>query len=170
MMGVIVEEDDKGNFKPLNGATILLNGSNKGIATGDNGFFSLTIDQATATITVSYVGFQPKNIDVKPGDHLNIILNTSKPLEGIKVVSTRKSCYISPLSTLRTQVMTERELFKAACCNLSESFETNPSVDVSYNDAVTGSKQIQLLGLSGNYTQLTLESLPGREVLLLRGD
>jgi hypothetical protein len=57
--------------------------------------------------------------------------------------------------------MTDKELFKAACCNLSESFETNPSVDVSYNDAVTGSKQIQLLGLSGNYTQLTVENLPG---------
>jgi outer membrane receptor for ferrienterochelin and colicin len=57
--------------------------------------------------------------------------------------------------------MSERELYKAACCNLSESFETNPSVDVSYNDAVTGSKQIQLLGLSGNYTQLTVENLPG---------
>ena len=57
--------------------------------------------------------------------------------------------------------MTDKELFKAACCNLSESFETNPSVDVSYNDAVTGSKQIQLLGLSGSYTQLTVENLPG---------
>lgn len=57
--------------------------------------------------------------------------------------------------------MTGGELLKAACCNLSESFETNPSVDVSYNDAVTGSKQIQLLGLSGNYTQLTVENLPG---------
>jgi hypothetical protein len=57
--------------------------------------------------------------------------------------------------------MSEKELFKAACCNLSESFETNPSVDVSYNDGVTGSKQIQLLGLSGNYTQLTVENLPG---------
>jgi outer membrane receptor for ferrienterochelin and colicins len=52
-------------------------------------------------------------------------------------------------------------LFKAACCNLSESFETNPSVDVSYNDAVTGSKQIQLLGLAGVYSQLTVENLPG---------
>jgi outer membrane receptor for ferrienterochelin and colicin len=58
-------------------------------------------------------------------------------------------------------VITQKELFKAACCNLSESFETNPSVDVSFNDAVTGSKQIQLLGLAGIYTQLTVENLPG---------
>ncbi|MBL7744873.1 MAG: carboxypeptidase-like regulatory domain-containing protein [Chitinophagaceae bacterium] len=161
VMGVIMEEDDKGNLKPLKGANIVFNKGSKGIATEENGFFRLTVDNENAVITVSYVGFQPKDIDVKPGDHLSIVLNISKPLEGIKVVSTRRAAYISPLSTVRTQVLTERELVKAACCNLSESFETNPSVDVSFNDAVTGSKQIQLLGLSGNYTQLTMEALPG---------
>ena len=45
--------------------------------------------------------------------------------------------------------MTEKELLKAACCNLSESFETNPTVTVAYRDAVTGAKEIQQLGLSG---------------------
>lgn len=54
----------------------------------------------------------------------------------------------------------QTELFRAACCNLGESFTTNPSVDVSYNDAATGSKQIKLLGLSGNYVQLLTENLP----------
>ena len=54
----------------------------------------------------------------------------------------------------------QRELFRAACCNLGESFTTNPSVDVNYNDAATGSKQIKLLGLSGNYVQLLTENLP----------
>lgn len=54
----------------------------------------------------------------------------------------------------------QAELFRAACCNLGESFTTNPSVDVSYNDAATGSKQIKLLGLSGNYVQLLTENLP----------
>ena len=54
----------------------------------------------------------------------------------------------------------QTELFRAACCNLGESFTTNPSVDVSYNDAATGSKQIKLLGLSGNYVQLLTENMP----------
>ena len=54
----------------------------------------------------------------------------------------------------------QTELFRAACCNLGESFTTNPSVDVSYNDAATGSKQIKLLGMSGNYVQLLTENLP----------
>ena len=52
------------------------------------------------------------------------------------------------------------ELFKAACCNLGESFTTNPSVDVNYSDAATGAKQIKLLGLSGTYVQMLTENLP----------
>lgn len=56
--------------------------------------------------------------------------------------------------------MNKNELFKAACCNLGESFTTNPSVDVAYNDATTGARQIKLLGLSGTYVQMLTENLP----------
>ncbi|MDE6096875.1 MAG: TonB-dependent receptor [Muribaculaceae bacterium] len=55
----------------------------------------------------------------------------------------------------------QTELFKAACCNLGESFTTNPSVDVNYSDPATGAKQIKLLGLSGSYVQLLTENMPG---------
>lgn len=54
----------------------------------------------------------------------------------------------------------QEELFKAACCNLGESFSTNPSVDVNYSDATTGARQIKLLGLSGTYVQMLTENLP----------
>lgn len=87
--------------------------------------------------------------------------NSEKNLSEVKVASRKSSTYINGYNPFRTTVITGRELLKAACCNLSESFETNPSVDVSYSDAVTGSKQIQLLGLAGIYTQLTVENLPG---------
>ena len=110
---------------------------------------------------VSYAGYRPDTLSAQPTEELKIILGSNQQLGEVTLTSRLRSTYLSSLSTIRTQVMTERELFKAACCNLSESFETNPSVDVSYNDAVTGSKQIQLLGLSGNYTQLTIENLPG---------
>ena len=60
-------------------------------------------------------------------------------------------------NTLR---INKAELFKAACCNLGESFTTNPSVDVNYSDAATGAKQIKLLGLSGTYVQMLAENLP----------
>lgn len=54
----------------------------------------------------------------------------------------------------------QTELLRAACCNLGESFTTNPSVDVSYSDAATGAKQIKLLGLSGAYVQMLTENFP----------
>ena len=56
--------------------------------------------------------------------------------------------------------ISEEELLKAACCNLSESFETNPSVDVNHNDAITGTKQIEMLGLKSPYILITEENIP----------
>lgn len=161
VVGVVMETDAKGNFKPLNGANILLKGGSKGVTTNENGFFSIIPDAIQSVITISYAGYQSKEIEISKGQHLNIVLNPSTGMQEVKIVSKRRSTYVSAIATLRTQIMTDKELFKAACCNLSESFETNAAVDVSYNDAVTGSKQIQLLGLAGIYTQLSLENLPG---------
>lgn len=80
-------------------------------------------------------------------------------LEDFEIVKKKKG--LSKLSGSEIGFKIDQtELFRAACCNLGESFTTNPSVDVSYNDAATGSKQIKLLGLSGNYVQLLTENLP----------
>ncbi|MCX6209674.1 MAG: TonB-dependent receptor [Bacteroidetes bacterium] len=81
-------------------------------------------------------------------------------LNEVKVESKKFSSFIANTVNTNTLTITAKELSKAACCNLSESFETSPSIDVSYSDGVTGIKQIQLLGLSGNYTQLTTENVP----------
>src|SRR5690606_4511905 len=62
--------------------------------------------------------------------------------------------------TINQITLNEKELQKAACCNLSESFETEGSVDVMYRDGVTGAKEIQMLGLSGTYTQMLRETIP----------
>jgi hypothetical protein len=59
-----------------------------------------------------------------------------------------------------TELISSRELLRAACCNLGESFTTNPSVDVNYADAATGAQQIKLLGLSGTYVQMLTENIP----------
>ncbi len=160
IMGVVVEQDGKGNLKPLQGASIIIDDKPGGISTNENGFFTITVSGKT-NIVVSYAGYQTKSIEVNAGQHVSIVLNGKKELQEVKITARRKSSFISPTSAIRTLVMTEKELFKAACCNLSESFETNASVDVSYSDGVTGSKQIQLLGLSGIYSQLNIENLPG---------
>ena len=154
--GVVLEEDNKGSFKPLAGATIMWLGKNSGTVTDENGIF--TLKPEGERIIVSYTGFRADTISVTPAKELNVVLASGNQLKDVKVTSTLRSTYISSADIYRTQNITQKELFKAACCNLSESFETNPSVDVSYNDAVTGSKQIQLLGLAGIYTQLRLRT------------
>lgn len=159
--GVVLEEDDRGNFRPLTRASITWLGAGSGTLTDSTGVFKINVIPETDRLVISYTGYRPDTIAVQPSVDIKIILASNQQLGEVTLNSKLRSTYISSLSTIRTQVMTEKELFKAACCNLSESFETNPSVDVSFNDAITGSKQIQLLGLSGNYTQLTVENLPG---------
>lgn len=79
-------------------------------------------------------------------------------LQGVTVTSRQTVRRVS--GAINGSVLTQQELFRAACCNLGESFSTNPSVDVSYSDAATGAKQIKLLGLSGTYVQMMGETLP----------
>ncbi|HSC54941.1 MAG TPA: TonB-dependent receptor [Phnomibacter sp.] len=161
MQGVILEESAKGEFKPLTGASVIWLHSGKGTSTNSEGVFSIPFTPEDKQLIVSYTGYHPDTIAVNPNEAVMVVLARKGTLQEVKVTARQRSLYISTTNAFRTQVMSEKELYKAACCNLSESFETNPSVDVSYNDAVTGSKQIQLLGLSGNYTQLTVENLPG---------
>jgi outer membrane receptor for ferrienterochelin and colicins len=159
--GVVLETDNKGLFTPLIGASVVWLGAGNGTVTDSAGVFMIAHDGAQSRLVVSFAGYEADTLTVSDRLELKIILATSKKLGEVIVTSKQRSTYLSAVNPIRTQIMTDKELFKAACCNLSESFETNPSVDVSYNDAVTGSKQIQLLGLSGNYTQLTVENLPG---------
>jgi outer membrane receptor for ferrienterochelin and colicins len=161
LTGVVMEADDKGNFHALPNANVMWLGTNKGTMTDSNGVFKILKDEAAERLIISYAGYKTDTITVSDTRQVKLIMAAGKEMKEVKVTARQKSSYISSLNIFHTETMTDRELFKAACCNLSESFETNPSVDVSYNDAVTGSKQIQLLGLSGNYTQLTVENLPG---------
>ncbi|MCM1076583.1 MAG: TonB-dependent receptor [Bacteroides sp.] len=76
------------------------------------------------------------------------------------VVSERRTLGKLRGTSLNTEVISASDLKRAACCNLGESFTTNPSVDVSYSDAATGARQIKLLGLSGSYVQMLTENIP----------
>lgn len=156
--GVVLAEDHKGSFRPLANASVVWLGGDAGTITDDQGIFSMPWKEAR--LVVSYAGLRPDTIAVMPGE-VKIVLASGDQLQEVKVSSSRASAFTSLYDPVRTQTIMQGELFKAACCNLSASFETNPSVDVSYSDAVTGSKQIQLLGLAGIYTQLTIENLPG---------
>jgi len=159
--GVVLQDNDNGKFEPLSNALVYWAGTKNGVLTDSFGVFNIHVMASNQRLVISYVGYKADTISVANYKDLKIVLAFKNKLNEVTVFSRPNGTFIPYLSTIRTQVMTGTELLKAACCNLSESFETNPSVDVSFNDAITGSKQIQLLGLSGNYTQLTVENLPG---------
>ncbi|RTY93754.1 TonB-dependent receptor [Flavobacterium sp. GSN2] len=81
-------------------------------------------------------------------------------LQEIKIQGSSKSLKKSYKLTTNTTTLTSKELLKAACCNLAESFETNPSIDVNFSDALTGTKQIKMLGLTSPYLMITEENIP----------
>lgn len=159
--GLVVAEDGKGNFIPLSGASIQWLGTKIGTAAGLHGYFSLPLNTSTSQLVISHSGYRADTLTITNTEELKIILGSGNTLTEVKITGKERLNYISSTDPFRVNFITGKELLKAACCNLSESFETNPSVDVSYNDAVTGSKQIQLLGLAGIYSQLTVENLPG---------
>lgn len=59
-----------------------------------------------------------------------------------------------------TEILTETEFKKAACCTLSESFELSNTVEVSNADGVSGIKQVEMLGLAGKYVLMSRENIP----------
>ena len=81
-------------------------------------------------------------------------------LKTVTVEGKRKGLKKSLSGTANTTLVTSKELLKAACCNLAESFETNPSIDVNFSDALTGTKQIKMLGLTSPYIMITEENIP----------
>jgi len=160
LQGFVLEEDDKGRLKPLQAANVYWLGSTSGTTSDMKGFFSLPLLTGSTKLVISYIGYKNDTIIISRQKEVKVILKNARNLSVVEISGDRASTFISSINPIKTQVMTEQELFKAACCNLSESFETNPAVDVSYTDAVTGVKQIQMLGLSGSYIQLQRENMP----------
>ncbi len=158
--GLVVEESEKGKMDPLIGANVYWKSSLKGTTTNENGKFELPFQTSDSTLIISYVGYQSDTIKISQPDKLTVVLKNSRDLNSVEIVHHEKSQELSFMNPLHTIVLDEEELFKAACCNLSESFETNASVDASFTDAISGTKQIQMLGLAGRYSQIMRENIP----------
>ncbi|MCE5225324.1 MAG: TonB-dependent receptor [Porphyromonadaceae bacterium] len=157
MKGHVYDE----NKQPVIGANVYWEGTQDGTTTDLDGFFELNKKGDVSHLITSYIGYVTVSTPVKdqPGP-LEIVLKGEVELNEV-VVSERKVATVSSrTSVLQTQKITYDEICRAACCNLAESFETNPSVDVSYSDASTGARQIKLLGLSGTYVQMLTENYP----------
>ena len=166
LQGRVYEKEVHGNhfhIYPLVGAHVVWLGTTSGTTTDQEGHFHLDLTvELPHKIVVSYIGYQSDTLLVESlHEPLAVVLEARQDLEEVEVTGRRPGAHVSSLEPVLTQVITTSEMQRAACCNLSEAFETNISVDVSYSDAVSGAQQIQMLGLAGIYSQLMIENMPG---------
>jgi outer membrane cobalamin receptor len=145
----------------LPGASVIWMGTTTGTSTNAAGYFKLKRSRDTDRLVISFIGYRSDTITVGSDDeYIKTSLMQGAELGEVLVFGKAPGAHINRADPVLTVNITTAELRKAACCNLSESFETSASVDVNYTDAATGAKQIQLLGLAGNYTQILTENIP----------
>lgn len=144
----------------LPGANVYWAGTTEGVVTDEQGDFVIKWNKR-GRLVASFIGFRADTLELKhSARRVDFILSSGEMLDEVKVMTRGNTTIMSTKGPLIEQVITGEELCKAACCNLGESFTTNASVDVAYADAVTGAKQIQLLGLTGKYVQMMTENMP----------
>jgi outer membrane receptor for ferrienterochelin and colicin len=153
--GIVTDE----NNQPLLGANVFWFNTAIGTTTDENGNFSIKKSTETTFLVVSYIGFETKKMEVT-SNTISVILKDVNALKEVVVSKSKKGTEHSLYKVQNIQVMGQKELLKAACCNLSESFSTNPSIDVNFSDAVTGNRQIKMLGLTSPYILIAEENIP----------
>ncbi|WP_294179495.1 TonB-dependent siderophore receptor [uncultured Coprobacter sp.] len=147
--------------EPLPGANVAWINTKVFAVTAEDGSFSIVKPKDSEILVISYIGFENDTVHVDSENAtLEIVLREGLSLGEVNVVRRRFGTTKLRSSAMNIDIISSAELSRAACCNLGESFVTNPSVDVSYSDAATGAKQIKLLGLSGTYVQMMTENIP----------
>ena len=158
LSGMVVEILDN-NEVPIVGANIYLVDGSKGVVSDKNGNFLINDIKDAKEFVVSYVGYLNDTLKTK-NKYSKVILKPDTSLEAITINFKEKSTSVSLLSSANVLKISSEELLKAACCNLAESFETTPSIDVNFSDAISGRKQIKMLGLASPNILISVENIP----------
>lgn len=159
--GKVIEISQKADTTVIPGVVVVWDQTPIATTTDGNGNFNIPVSSLSNKLRVQAVGYENKSVIVKDTSRfVLVILKSGVELNEVEILYYTSGTEISYLNPIKMEVLNERSLMKAACCNLSESFETNPSIDVNFADAVSGTKQIQMLGLSGQYAQITKENMP----------
>ena len=153
---------EAGETIPLIGANVFWLNTQIGTITDEEGKFSLPYLGTEELLVMSYIGFKSDTLSIKENRLLIQFLDESdsESLDEVTLTKRRKAIQKSYFEAQNIIYVNSDELLKAACCNLSESFETNPSIDVNFSDALTGTKQIRMLGLTSPYLLITEENIP----------
>jgi outer membrane receptor for ferrienterochelin and colicins len=150
------------NGQPIIGAHVYWMDKSAETTTDNNGSFELPRRSKERMVHVEFIGFEMfmKTLKADENDLKIVLKESAKELGAVQVVGKKGDNSVSSLNARNVETINSMELRKAPCCNLSESFETNGTVDVAYSDAITGAKEIQMLGLRGIYTQMMVENRP----------
>ena len=163
LRGKILEISENGDTIPVASASIQWLHTAVGTLSGTDGTFAISRTR-TDTLLISFPTYETDTLQIADAQNdITVFLSKSHTLAEVRVVSQDGS-YIS-VQPILTTVITTQGLRRAACCNLAESFESTVAVDMEYSDAVTGAKQIAMLGLSGIYSQILLENVPYIRIL-----
>ncbi len=144
----------------LLGANVVWLDTQIGAVTDIDGNFNIPYDPAYSQLVISYVGYVTDTLAVAQNKRIEHTLTASADLDEVTVSARKKASARSFLKAENVILVSSDELLKAACCNLSESFETNPSIDVNFANAVTGTRQIKMLGLESPNILITTENIP----------
>ena len=158
--GYVFELINNDSLSPLTGVNVYYPSSSSGTITNSDGFFNIAKNPNYKTLIFSYTGYQTDTLEINNKKEINIVMSEGKILKDLIVEFKKGSYTFSKMDPRNAQIIGQDELRKAACCNLAESFETNPSIDATFTDAITGTKQIQMMGLSGKYVQMLSGNIP----------
>lgn len=148
------------NEEPLFGATLHWIGTSIGCKTGEQGQFLLSKESINdLRLIVRYIGFETDTVFVGNQERITIKL-TQRTFDEVLVTEDRPDTYISNLNPIKTEVITQTELTKAACCDLAGCFDTQGSVQPTTTNIVTNAKELRILGLSGVYNQVLVDGMP----------
>lgn len=156
LRGIVTGDD----HEAIIGATIVWKDTRMGTVTDANGHFTIGVPPNATHLVVGYVGYHTDTIAYSGQEFITVQLRNNTQTGTVTIEGQNSGTYMSTLNPMLFQTINEKELCKAACCNLSESFETNASIDAAFADAVTGTRQIRMLGLEGRYTQMMFDNIP----------
>lgn len=144
----------------LAGATVYWEGTTIGVICDANGVYEIHRVKGYNRLVVSFVGYDDEVVEVASNvEIVDFKLSSGTKIEEV-VVEGNLGNYVNREGVLKGETISFAGLCKMACCNLAESFENSASVTVGYSDAISGARQIKMLGLTGTYTQILDENRP----------
>ena len=160
LVGKVIDAE---SGQPLIGASLYWKNTTAGATTTTDGSFSIKRVSGFDTLVVDYIGYDIIELMMDDRDKNNVTIElkpSAVDIDEVVVEGQQRGNYAKTSGITRQEQISFAGLCKMACCSLAESFENSASVTVGYSDAISGARQIKMLGLAGTYTQILDENRP----------